>query len=74
MTEVVRSREQTLKQQVQQLRQENESADKLTNLITKKGRVVHWQHLLETAKRARNSTQMPPGGEGGAGKQDNQEK
>ena len=74
MTEVVRSREQTLKQQVQQLRQENESADKLTNLMTKKGRVVHWQHLLETAKRARNFTQMRPGGEGGAGKQDNQEK
>jgi methyl-accepting chemotaxis protein len=57
MTEVVRSREQTLKQQVQQLRQENESADKLTNLMTKKGKIIRWQHLLETAKRIRNPTQ-----------------
>lgn len=57
MTEVVRSREQTLKQQVQQLRNENASVNKLTNLMTKKGKIIRWQHLLETAKRTRNSTQ-----------------
>jgi methyl-accepting chemotaxis protein len=73
MTEVVRSREQTLKQQVQQLRHEKNSVNKFTNLMTKKGKVVRWQHLLETAKRSRNFTQMPPGGEGGVGEQDNRE-
>ncbi len=57
MTEVVRSREQTLKQQVQQLRNEKESTNKLTNLMTKKGKIIRWQHLLETAKKIRNSTQ-----------------
>jgi len=53
MTEVVRSREQTLKQQVQQLRHENDSVNKLTNLMTKKGKIIRWQNLLETAKRTR---------------------
>ena len=57
MTEVVRSREQTLKQQVQQLRNEKESTNKLTNLMTKKGKIIRWQHLLLTAKKTRNSTQ-----------------
>lgn len=73
MTEVVRSREQTLKQQVQQLRHENDSVNKFTNLMTKKGKVVHWQHLLETAKRARNFSQLSSERVEGAGEQDNQE-
>lgn len=56
MTEVVHSREQTLKQQVQQLRNEKDSAKNLTNLMTKKGKIIRWQHLLLTAKRIRTST------------------
>ena len=59
MTEVVRSREQTLKQQLQNLRHEHDSVNKFTNLMTKKGKIVHWQHLLETAKRARNFSHLP---------------
>ncbi len=73
MTEVVRSREQTLKQQVQQLRHENDSVNKFTNLMTKKGKVVHWQHLLETAKRAKNFSQLPSERLERAGEQDNRE-
>ena len=47
MTEVVRSREQTLKQQVKQLRRENDSVKKFTNLMTKKGKVVRDQPFQE---------------------------